>query len=621
MTARDRDHATLDPDDDLSASADPSARREFSHDTAPLMRRLVGEFLKPHFGKMALAFAAMGLVAAATAANAWLMQPLLDKVFVERNETLLLVIPAAVIVLALVKGLAGYAQSVWMTTIGQRIVANIQLKLFARLMRADLAYFHANPTGTLVSRFTNDAGLLRGCATNVMAGIGKEAVTAAFLIALMFYQDWLLALVAFIAFPIAFRPMQKIGRRMRRVSANTQVELGQFMTLLNQTFQGARYVKAYGMESYEMSRAGRIIESLYRLVERAQRIRSISSPLMETLGGIAVALVILYGGHQVFSGARSAGAFFSFVTALLLAYQPVKTLASLNTNLQEGLAAAQRLFTVLDIEPEIREREHAAPLAVKGGEVRFAEVRFSYGDTTEALKGVTLAVPAGKTVALVGASGAGKSTVMNLIPRFYDVTQGAVTIDGQDVRDVTLASLRGAIGLVSQEVTLFDDTVRANIAYGRFGASEEEIEAAARAAAADDFIRALPQGYDTPVGEHGVKLSGGQRQRLSIARAMLKNAPILLLDEATSSLDTESERHVQTALKSLMRGRTTLVIAHRLSTVIEADLIYVIDDGRVAESGSHAELLRREGAYARLHAMQFLGGEAPMQVSAAEAGA
>ena len=611
----------MDPDEDLSASADTSARREFSHDTAPLMRRLVSEFLKPHLGKMALAFLAMGLVAASTAANAWLMQPLLDKVFVERNETLLLLIPAAVIALALIKGLAGYAQSVWMTTIGQRIVANIQLKLFARLMRADLAYFHANPTGTLVSRFTNDAGLLRSCATTVMAGIGKEAVTAVFLIALMFYQDWLLALVAFIAFPLAFRPMQKIGRRMRRVSANTQAELGQFMTLLNQTFQGARYVKAYGMEAYEMSRAGRIIESLYRLVERAQRIRAISSPLMETLGGIAVALVILYGGHQVFSGARSAGAFFSFVTALLLAYQPVKTLANLNTNLQEGLAAAQRLFTVLDIEPEIRERKHATALEVKGGAVRFDEVRFSYGDGAEALKGVNLEIPAGKTVALVGASGAGKSTIMNLIPRFYDVTSGAVTIDGHDVRDVTLASLRGAIGLVSQEVSLFDDTVRANIAYGRFGASEDEIEAAAGAAAADDFIRALPQGYDTQVGEHGVKLSGGQRQRLSIARAMLKNAPILLLDEATSSLDTESERHVQTALKSLMRGRTTLVIAHRLSTVIEADLIYVVDDGRIVECGSHAELLRRDGAYARLHAMQFLGGEAPMRVAAAEAGA
>ncbi len=609
----------MDTASDLSVPADSSARGEFSHHTASLLRRLLREFLRPHLGRMALAFVAMGMVAGATAANAWLMQPLLDKVFVERNETLLLVIPGAVIALALVKGLAGYAQSVWMTTIGQRIVANIQLKLFARLMRADLAYFHANPTGTLVSRFTNDAGLLRGCATNVMAGIGKEAVTAVFLVALMFYQDWLLALIAFIAFPIAFRPMQKIGRRMRHVSANTQVEIGQFMTLLNQTFQGARYVKAYGMEPYEMSRAERIIERLYRLVERAQRIRSISSPMMETLGGIAVALVILYGGHQVFSGARTAGAFFSFVTALLLAYQPIKTLANLNTNLQEGLAAAQRLFTVLDIEPEIRDRDAAVTLSVEAGHVRFENVRFSYGDGAEALRGVTLDIPAGKTVALVGASGAGKSTVMNLIPRFYDVSAGAVLVDGHDVRDVTLASLRAAIGLVSQEVTLFDDTVRANIAYGRFGASEEEIEAAARAAAADDFIRALPQGYDTPVGEHGVKLSGGQRQRLSIARAMLKNAPILLLDEATSSLDTESERQVQTALKSLMRGRTTLVIAHRLSTVIDADLIYAIDQGCVVECGTHAELLRRDGAYARLHALQFLGGEMPMRAAQAPA--
>jgi subfamily B ATP-binding cassette protein MsbA len=593
----------------LSAPADTSARREFSHDTAPLMRRLMGEFLRPHLPKMLLALVAMAMVAGATAANAWLMQPLMDRVFVERDEALLLAIPAAVIILAVVKGFAGYAQSVWMTTVGQRIVADIQVKLFARLMGADLAYYHANPAATLISRFTNDAYLLRGATTNVLASIGKEAVTAVFLVALMFYQDWLLALIAFIAFPIAFRPMQRIGKRMRRVSANTQVELGEFMTLLNQTFQGARYVKAYGMEAYETTRAGRIIENLYRLVERAQRIRSISSPLMEALGGIAVALVILYGGHQVFNGTRTAGAFFSFVAALLLAYQPLKTLAGLNANLQEGLAAAQRLFTVLDIEPTICDAPNAAAIAVAGGAVRFDNVRFSYGRSDEALKGVTLDVPAGKTVALVGASGAGKSTIMNLIPRFYDVTAGAVTIDGQDVRDVTLASLRGAIGLVSQEVSLFDDTIRANIAYGRFGASNAEIEAAARAAAADDFIRAFPDGYDTQVGEHGVKLSGGQRQRLSIARAMLKNAPILLLDEATSSLDTESERQVQAALKILMRGRTTLVIAHRLSTVIEADIIYVIDDGRVVERGSHAELLRRDGAYARLHAMQFLGDD------------
>jgi ATP-binding cassette, subfamily B, bacterial MsbA len=603
----------------LTAPTDSNPRSEFSHDTASLLRRLVAEFLRPHLGKMVLAFIAMGMVAASTAANAWLMQPLLDKVFVQRDEGLLLLIPAAVIVLAFVKGFAGYAQSVWMTTIGQRIVADIQLKLFGRLMRADLAYFHANPTGTLISRFTNDAGMLRSCATNVLAGIGKEAVTAVFLIALMFYQDWLLALIAFIAFPLAFRPIQKIGRRMRRVSANTQTELGQFMTLLNQTFQGARYVKAYGMESYETERAGRLIEGLYRLVERAQRIRSISSPLMETLGGVAVALVILYGGHQVFSGARSPGAFFSFVTALLLAYQPMKTLAGLNTSLQEGLAAAQRLFTVLDIEPEIRERAAAPSLAIGGGDIRFEAVRFSYGNGVDALKDVTLHIPAGKTVALVGASGAGKSTIMNLIPRFYDVAAGAVRIDGQDVREVSLGSLRGAIGLVSQEVSLFDDTVRANIAYGRFGASDAEIETAARAAAADEFIRALPQGYDTQVGEHGVKLSGGQRQRLSIARAMLKNAPVLLLDEATSSLDTESERQVQAALKALMLGRTTLVIAHRLSTVIEADIIYVIDDGRVAESGNHTELLRRNGAYARLHALQFLGERAATRLPSVEA--
>jgi ATP-binding cassette, subfamily B, bacterial MsbA len=544
------------------------------------------------------------------------MQPMLDRVFVAHDERLLVIIPVVVIVLAVVKGFTNFWQSVLMTTVGQRVVADIQLTLFARLMRADIAYFHANPTGTLISRFTNDAGMLRDAATKVLAGIGKEAVTAVFLVALMFYQDWLLALVAFVVFPVAVRPIASIGRRMRRVSANTQSEIGQFTTLLDQTFQGARHVKAYGMEAYETRRAARLIESLYALVERAQRIRSVASPLMEALGGIAVALVILYGGHQVISGVRSPGAFFSFITALLLAYQPMKVLAGLNTNLQEGLAAAQRIFAVIDVEPEIREAPDAKPLAVKGGEIRFADVRFSYANGALALDGVDLVVPAGKTVALVGSSGAGKSTILNLVPRFYDVASGAVTIDGTDVRQATLASLRGAIALVSQEVTLFDDTVRANIAYGRFGASESEIVAAARAAAADEFIRGLPQGYDTAVGEHGVKLSGGQRQRLAIARAMLKNAPILLLDEATSALDTESERQVQAALAALMRGRTTVVIAHRLSTVIDADLIHVVDGGRVAESGTHAELLRQNGIYARLYALQF-AGQAPHEPAGA----
>jgi ATP-binding cassette, subfamily B, bacterial MsbA len=320
---------------------------------------------------------------------------------------------------------------------------------------------------------------------------------------------------------------------------------------------------------------------------------------------LAVAIVILYGGHQVIGGARTPGALFSFITALLLAYQPLKSLANLNASLQEGLAAAQRLFEVLDVEPTIRDLPGARALHIAGGEIRFNDVSFGYAPGTPAIEGISLTIPAGRTVALVGPSGAGKSTILNLIPRFFDVAEGKIMIDGQDVRSVTIASLRGAIALVAQEVSLFDDTVAANIAYGRFGAAVAEIEAAARAAAADDFIRDLPQGYDTVVGEHGVRLSGGQRQRIAIARAMVKNAPILLLDEATSALDSESERQVQRALNSLMRGRTTLVIAHRLSTIHNADLICVLDRGHIVETGRHAELLARSGLYARLYAMQF----------------
>jgi subfamily B ATP-binding cassette protein MsbA len=337
---------------------------------------------------------------------------------------------------------------------------------------------------------------------------------------------------------------------------------------------------------------------------------------METLGGSAIAVVILYGGYQVIEGARTPGAFFTFITALLLAYQPLKSLANLNASLQEGLAAAQRLFEVLDIEPAIRDRQGAPSLRVPGGEIVFSDVRFGYQPQAVALDGVTLTVPAGSTVALVGPSGAGKSTMLNLIPRFYDVSEGSIAIDGQDVRDVTLASLRGALALVAQEASLFDDTVRANIAYGRFGAGQEDIEAAAAAAGADRFIAELPQGYDTLVGEHGIRLSGGQRQRLAIARAMLKDAPILLLDEATSALDNESERQVQTALRRLMRGRTTLVIAHRLSTITGADVICVMDRGRIVETGKHAQLLARGGLYARLYETQFAPYDDPALIEA-----
>src|SRR6202048_3448574 len=540
-----------------------------------LVRRLLHAFIWRHAGMIALAFLCMGLTAGSTALRAWLMEPVLDRIFIARDASLLLLLGGAALVLALIKGFADYGQTVLMNRVGQRVIADIQIASFARLLRADLAYFNATSSGLLISRLTNDVGLLRNAAGNVLAGIGRDAVTVVFLVGLMFYEDWVLALIAFFAFPLAIRPIVGIGRRMRRVSANTQAEMGQLTTLLSQTFQGARHVKAYGMEAYEEQRAA----------------------------GIAV--VILYGGQQVISGARTPGAFFSFITALLLAYQPLKALAILNANLQEGLAAAERVFEVVDIERAIQARPGAKPLRITGGEIRFDSISFVYASGAVALDDVSLTVPAGRTVALVGPSGAGKSTILNLIPRFFDVSEGSIAIDGQDIRSVTLASLRGAIALVAQEVSLFDDTVRANIAYGRFGASEAEIEAAARAGAAGAVIRELPDGYDTEVGEHGVRLSGGQRQRIAIARAMLKDAPILSLDEATSALDNESERQVQAALSTLIRGRTTLVIAHRLSTVQGADLICVVDRGHIVDSGRHAELIARNGLYARLYSMQF----------------
>ncbi len=581
--------------------------------SARLMRRLMRDFARPHWGKMAVSVLCGALAALATSANAMLVKYVLDDAFKENAayETLYL-IAAAAMILAVVKGVTSYFQTVLMTTVGQRVIADIQNRLFGRLVHADLAFFQATPSGQLISRFTTDANQLRFASTQVFTVLGQQALTLIGLLATMFYQDWLLAIIAFVVFPVAIAPVRRMSRRMRKVSLNFQDEMGHFNALLSQVFQGARHVKAYGMEAHETARAEALTEKIYRLFERASRVRAAASPLMESLGGVGIALVILYGGWQVTHGARTAGDFLSFVTALMLAYQPFKQLSGLNVTIQEGMAAAQRIFEMIDVEPAIQDRPGAKPLTVTAGAVRLEQVSFAYGPAEPVLNAIDLDIPAGCKVALVGPSGAGKSTVLNLIPRFYDVAGGRVTIDGQDVRDATLASLRGAIGLVSQEVSLFDDTVRANIAYGRPEAAEAEIIAAAKGAAAHDFIMDLPNGYDTIVGEMGTRLSGGQRQRLSIARAMLKNAPILLLDEATSALDTESERQVQDALKRLMSGRTSVVIAHRLSTIIDADLIYAIDAGRVVEVGRHQELLQRQGVYARLWALQFAGeGEAP----------
>jgi subfamily B ATP-binding cassette protein MsbA len=579
------------------------------HSTLVLMRRLVREGMRPYLGQVVVAVLCMGVSAGATAVTAWLMDPVINKIFLARRSEYLWPLAIAVIGTFGAKAVADYGEAVLLSRVGLRVIADMQNRIFGHLMRLDVAFFHTHTTGRLLSRIVNDVNSMRFAVSNALTGAGKDASSVVFLVALMFYQDWVLASLAFFVFPVAVLPIVRLGKRMRKVTANTQEQIGLLTTYLEQAVQGIRVVKAYGMEEYEKGKVRSLIEALNSLTYRAARVRSASSPIMELLGGFAITVVIVYGGSQVITQADAdperAGRFFSFITALMMAYRPMKAIAALNTNLQEGLAAAARCFEVIDSHATIHDRPGASDLVVREGNVRFEGVFFTYDGAKAALDGTDFNVPGGKTVALVGASGAGKSTVLNLLPRFFDVGDGRVLVDGQDVREVTLASLRARMALVSQEITLFDDSIRANIAYGRFGATDEEIEAAARAAAAHEFIISLPEGYDTVVGERGLNLSGGQRQRLAIARAMLKNAPILLLDEATSALDTESERQVQSALDQLMKGRTTIVIAHRLSTVVGADLIHVMDRGRVIESGSHDELIARDGIYARLYAMQF----------------
>ncbi|MBY0292364.1 MAG: ATP-binding cassette domain-containing protein [Alphaproteobacteria bacterium] len=570
-----------------------------------LVRRLWCEHIKPYRWYICGGLLCMAIAAMTTAMLAKMLQPLFDDVFVARNEDMLFQVAVLVLGIFVLKGLSSFGEAVSLIYVGQKIIGDIQRRLFDHFIGADLAYFHARSSGELVSRVTNDVNLMRNAVTTALTGMGKDSLSLLFLIGLMFYQDWLLASLAFFIFPLALLPIVKIGQKMRKVSFNTQEEMSAFTILLHQVFQGMRIVKSYAMENYEQTRAHRLINNLSRLNIKGGRVRSASHPIIETLGGIAIVIVILYGGTQVIAGNRTTGTFISFITALLLAYEPLKRLANLNANLQEGLAAAWRIFQAIDLKPTVVNAPKALHLKVTKGQIIFDQVGFSYPNGKRALQSISLDILPAQRIALVGPSGSGKSTLLNLIPRFYDVTEGAILIDGVDLRKVTLDSLRSQIALVSQEVILFDDTVKANIAYGRLRSSEEDILHAAKAAGAHDFILQLPEGYDTLVGEQGIRLSGGQRQRLSIARAMLKNAPILLLDEATSSLDTESERHVQTALNRLMDGRTSVVVAHRLSTVVDADTIYVIEEGSVTEKGTHQQLLENNKTYARLVELQF----------------
>ena len=546
----------------------------------------------------------MSIAAGATAALAYLMEPVLDEVFINQDQSMLILVPVAVIVVTLIKGLATFAQGILMAYVGQRIIANLQSLIFSHLLSFDLAFFQNTASGNLISRLTNDVNLMRNAVSNALTGMVKDSLTLLFLVAVMFEKDWRLAVIAFVVFPLAVFPIIRIGKRTRKISTSALAELGHFTARLNEVFQGARHVKAYNMEVYETTRTNQLIEKVFKLIYKALRIRAAATPIMETLGGIFIAIIILYGGWQVIDNMLTPGEFFAFITAMLLAYQPLKALANLNTNLQEGLAATQRVFNILDTEPSIVDSPNASRLKVLNGTVNFSNISFSYSNKKIALSNISLDIPAGKTVALVGPSGGGKSTLLNMIPRFYDSDNGTITIDNTNIKDVTVASLRESIGLVSQETILFDDTILANIAYGQLGADHKDIINAAKAAGAHDFIMSMPNTYDTVIGEQGTKLSGGQRQRICIARAMLKDAPILLLDEATSALDSESERQVQNALAKLMKGRTTLIIAHRLSTIQDADKIYVIENGKVSEHGTHEYLLNNNGPYAKLHRLQ-----------------
>ncbi|HCI48686.1 MAG: ABC transporter permease [Alphaproteobacteria bacterium RIFCSPHIGHO2_01_FULL_41_14] len=575
-----------------------------------LLKRLWVSYIRSYRYKILLAVLVMGLSAASTAGLAKMMESIIDDVFKSENIHMLKVVGIFVLGLFIIKGVAAYAESLLMNFVGQRIISNIQKDLFAHLVHADLSYFHSQSTGVLISRCTNDVNLMKGAVSNTITSFGKDILTVVFLVALMFYQDFFLAALSFFVFPVAVLPIARIGKRMRKVSISTQKETGFFLSLLKEIFQGARLVKAYGMEAYEIGRANKTIEDLFRLSIKSNRIKSLGSPIMETLGGIAIVVVISYGGYQVISGHNTAGAFFSFISALLLAYEPMKRLVNLNATLQEGLAATQRIFSVLDQKPKIQDcaEKKAEKGHIKNGDIVFSNVSFSYDTGKEVLKNVSLTIKQGEQVALVGQSGAGKSTLMNLLLRFYEPSHGSILIDGRAIDKMTFKALREGMALVSQEIILFDDTVKANILYGRKNASMEEVIIAAKKAAAHHFIQALPKGYDTSIGESGVRLSGGQRQRLSIARAILKDAPILLLDEATSSLDTESEHQVQKALDRLMKGRTSVIIAHRLSTVRQADKIFVLEKGKIVESGTHDHLLKKkDSVYAGLCQWQLAG--------------
>lgn len=596
-------------------------------DTLALFARVWREQIRGYLPQMAMILGLVVVIAATTSFYPLLIKAAFDAFadpltaestgFVRRMERLVSksinydigvinAVATVVVMVTAVKGFSLLAQTVMTNRVVSRIEADMQTTLYGHLIDADIAQLQKENPASLTQRFTTDFTFVKEALTRIVNIAIRDVVTAIALIGALFWIDWQMTLVVLLIAPVIAYPIGRIGRKLRRMASSQQEQTGIMASLVTESLQGARAAKTDSLEPYLKQRAAHAFETIRALKMKAANARGRLDPLLEVGGGIAVAGVLAAIGVRITSGSSTVGDFTGYVSALLLAAQPMRSLGNLNAIVQEAGASLKRYYALLDEKPQIVDRPNAKPLAIATGEVAFRHLRFRYREDQRALEGIDLVARGGQTTALVGRSGSGKSTLLALVPRLYDPVEGRVEIDGQDLRGVTLTSLRHQIGVVSQDVVLFDDTVRANIAFGRPGASDEEIVAAAKGAAAHDFIMAMPGGYDASVGERGHKLSGGERQRIAIARAILKDAPILLLDEATSALDTESERLVQQALTRLMEGRTTIVIAHRLSTIRAADLIVVMDEGKVVETGSHDELLARAGAYARLHRLQFV---------------
>jgi subfamily B ATP-binding cassette protein MsbA len=581
--------------------------------TGEVVMRIWREHLRPRLGLLLLAAAAMILTAATTGAIPFIIQKTADDVFVAKNQEMVYWVTAAIVVVTIIKAIAEYVADVTVAYLGHRFIADLRISMFSKLARAHLSFIQTVHSGRLLAGFLNDANLIRQTASRSIVTLGENYLKVVILVFTMFYMDARFAFLILLFMPLAWFLLGRQRRKMRKSTTKSLQETGDLSALITQTLRGMRVVRAYRQEDREEGRAAATINRALEFTMRGTRARALSSPSIELLTGFGFALAIYFAGIKGVRGDLTLGQFMGFMTSALLIYGPLKSAATLQTQLQEGVAAASRVFGIVDRETKLIEDADAKPLELKRGEIEFDDISFAYEPDNLVLKGVSLAVPPGRTVALVGPSGSGKSTLVNLTLRFFDPQKGRVLIDGQDVAHVTIASLRDAIALVTQDPVLFDDTIRANIAYGPKPDDEAQVIAAAKAAAAHDFIMGLPKGYDTRVGEAGALLSGGERQRIAIARAIYKDAPILLLDEPTSSLDSEAEAKVQQALEGLMRGRTVLMIAHRLSTVKKADLICVLDQGRIIEVGRHDELVAKGGLYTRLHRTQFGidGGQGP----------